>query len=185
MWPGQRTWWTAPTMAIIGFAVKVPRLVRIEMGISATPLAGIEGVGQHLTRSIEFIAIAVRAPAKWREKDQRRCPGLVRCSSGITSMAKGEIIFTAYLRTSSCHINSLIQTRQPWPSTLSSVAFHHRRRWMAMDLILGLFIVRLLLSAILCAFVYGTKDSLFYDLPHHLPPVLVSMHPQSPDSQSP
>lgn len=78
---------------------------------------------------------------------------------------QGEIIFTAYLRTSSCHINSLIQTRQPWPSTLSSVAFHHRRRWMAMDLILGLFIVRLLLSAILCAFVYGTKDSLFMIFP--------------------
>lgn len=51
-------------MAIVGIAIKIPGLIGVEMGIPATVLAGIEGVGQHLTGSIEFIAIAVLAPEK-------------------------------------------------------------------------------------------------------------------------
>jgi len=44
------------------------------MGISATPLAGIEGVGQHLARSIEFIAIAVLEPVKRKRRSRVDTP---------------------------------------------------------------------------------------------------------------
>jgi len=75
MWQGlHQIWWTAPTAAVIGSAIEVPGLVRIEVGISATPLAGIEGVGQHLARSIEFIAIAVLEPVKRKRRSRVDTP---------------------------------------------------------------------------------------------------------------
>lgn len=52
------------TTTIIIAGIELPRLLRVEMRIAAAPHARIEGMRQHLAGSIEFIAIAVIAPAK-------------------------------------------------------------------------------------------------------------------------
>lgn len=59
------------TFAILAVAIKIPSLLLVEMRIAATSHRGIEGVCQHLTGSIEFIAVAVIASRRGRSEEQK------------------------------------------------------------------------------------------------------------------
>lgn len=60
------------TSSILAGAIKIPNLLLIEMCIAATSDRRIEGVCQHLTGSIEFIAISVIASRMDRREKEKQ-----------------------------------------------------------------------------------------------------------------
>lgn len=64
----------SPPLSLLTFlavAIEIPHLIGIEMCIAATSHGGVEGVCQHLTRSIEFIAISMIATRRRKQKEKQ------------------------------------------------------------------------------------------------------------------
>lgn len=60
------------SLTFLAVAIEIPHLIGIEMRIAATTHSGIEGVCQHLTRSIEFIAISMIATRRGGEEKKKQ-----------------------------------------------------------------------------------------------------------------